>query len=111
MEYRPQIFLGALQSLAVIVGTLVVSASFHQVEDMFIEDEFLSLGVPRFFATYGGFLLVLPLAWVVLAIRAERSAVWWASTTFSTVSGIALLLALAGLLGWVAFTTASLPFR
>ncbi|PAW73753.1 MAG: hypothetical protein B9S38_03700 [Verrucomicrobiia bacterium Tous-C4TDCM] len=94
-----------------IVGTLIVSASFHQVEDMFIEDEFLSLGVPRFFASYGGLLLVVPLTWVVLTIRAERSSVWWASTAFSTFSGIALLLALAGLFGWVALSTASLPFN
>jgi hypothetical protein len=111
MEYRPQIFLGALQSLAVIAGTLIVSASLHGVEDMFLDDQNLPLGIPRFVASYGGFLLIVPLLWVVFTIRAERSSVWWASTTFSTFSGIALLLALAGLLGWAALTTASLPFK
>lgn len=111
MEYRPQIFLGALQSLAVIAGTLVTSASLHGVEDMFLDDQNLPLGIPRFVANYGGFLLIVPLVWVVLTIRAERSSAWWASTTFSTFSGIALLLALGGLFGWAALTTASLPFK
>ncbi len=110
MEYRPQIFLGALQSFAVFAGNIVVSASFHGVEEMFVGNPFVPLGLPRFVANYGGLLLILPLAWVVLTIRAERSSVWWASTTFSTTSGIALLLALSIFFGWVALHTASLPF-
>ena len=101
MEYRAQTYLGALQLLAVLAGSLLLQIAVKKVDDMLGDPVFIDpLRVLRPLGNYGWMLAAVPVAWVVLTIRGERSDLWWASKPLTIGSGVAVLLGFIVLFGW-----------
>jgi hypothetical protein len=106
MEYRAQTYLGALQLLAVMAGSLFLRIAVKTMDEMLAQPVFYDpLRVQRLLGYYGWLLAAVPVAWVVLTIRGDRSDRWWASKPLTIGSGVALLLGFAGLFGWAGVTT------
>lgn len=109
MEYRAQTYFGALQLLAVIAGSLFLRVAVKSVDDMLAPS---SLDDPLKFlrplSHFGWTLIVIPIAWVVSTIEAERSDHWWASKSLTITSGLLILLGISGLFGWAGWNTCSI---
>ena len=104
MEYRAQTYLGAVQLLAVFAGSLILRATVKGLEDLLIPDlDPDPLRYLRPLGHYGWLLALVPIAWVVLSIRGERSELWWATQPLTLVSGFAILFGIVGLFGWAGF--------
>ena len=101
MDYRAQTYLGAVQLLAVLAGSLILRATIKGLDDLLIPDIAPDpLRYLRPLGRYGWMLTLVPIAWVVLTIRAERSGLWWASKPLTVGSGLIILLGLVALFGW-----------
>ncbi|MEP4077930.1 hypothetical protein [Haloferula sp.] len=101
MEHRAQTYIGAVQLLAIIGGSLFLRAAVKGVDDMIIPDEYYDpLKFLRPASHFGWILLGIPIAWMVLTIRGERSDLWWATKPLTIASGIVLLLAITAFFGW-----------
>ena len=107
MEYRAQTILGGMQVLVVFGGTLLVASALNGTESLQNEHAKILKGVPKATAKYGLLLLVVPLVWVYLMVRAERVQSRWSSKTFTVLSGIVLIVALSGPFIWAFMVTLS----
>ncbi len=96
MEYRTQTFLGPLQCLVVIMGTLFVALANKPLDESFLETIHLP-GIP---GNHGVWLLIVPPMWVAATILAERSSFRWANKGLTAVTGSAILIGLAWLFGY-----------
>lgn len=111
MEYRVQTYIGAVQLLAVIAGSLILRMSVKGMEDLLNPDYYPDpLKYLRPLSQYGWTLILIPIAWVVLTIRGERSDLWWATRSFTIGSGIVIILGLLVLFGWAGFAVSSIAF-
>jgi hypothetical protein len=109
MEYRTQTYIGAVQLLAVIAGSLFLRASVNALEDLLNPDYYPDpLKYLRPLSQYGWTLILIPIAWVVLTIRGERSDLWWATKSLTIGSGIVIILGILVLFGWAGFAAASI---
>jgi len=111
MEHRAQTYIGAVQLLAVIGGSLFLRAAVKGVDDMLGPDQFYDyLKFLRPVSYYGWILLVVPIAWVTLTIRGERSDLWWATKPLTITSGLVILLAITIFFGWAGVRTYRIVF-
>ena len=101
MEYRAQTYLGALQLLAVVGGTLLLRMAVKIMGDGDYEYAGFRdpLGFARPLNEHGWVLLVVPLLWIGLTIRGEQSDHRWASKRMTIVSGLVTLFGLMALFG------------
>ena len=101
MEYRAQTYLGALQLLAVLFGSLFLAAAVDKVGDMLKPDpDFDPLRSVRPVARFGWLLVALPIAWIWLTIRAEIQDSRWATKGVVIASGTLLLAGITILFFW-----------
>jgi hypothetical protein len=104
MEYRAQTYLGAVQLLAVFAGSMILRAAVKGLDNILNPDLHTDpLRFLRPLGQYGWLLSLVPIAWVVLTIRGERSDLWWATKPLTLVSGFVLLFGIVGLFGWAGF--------
>ena len=101
MEHRAQTYIGAVQLLAIIGGSLFLRAAVKGIDDMLMPDEYDDpLRLLRPLSHYAWLLLAVPISWMALTIRGERSDLWWATKPLSIASGITILLAITLFFGW-----------
>jgi hypothetical protein len=109
MEYRPQTYICAVQTLVVIAGTLILGAVVKGLDDMLTPDVVPDpLRYLRPLGRYGWILVLVPIAWVVLTIWGERSDLWWATNAFTVGSGLIILLGIVALFGWAGLSASSI---
>lgn len=101
MEYRPQTILGTVQVLIVLAGNGFVRSAVKGLENVLVPDLYPDpLRFLRPLGAYGCVLVIVPIAWVVLSILAERSKLWWASKRATILSGLVVLAVLFALFTW-----------
>ncbi len=106
MEYRAQSYIGAVQLLAVIAGSLFLRVAVKKVDEMLAPNPIHDpLTLLRPLSQYGWLLAAIPIAWIVLSIRAEQSDLWWANKSLTIGSGLLILLGLVSLFGWAGCRT------
>jgi len=111
MEYRPQTYIGAVQLLAVLAGSLILRLSVKGMEDFMNPDLAPDpLRYLRPLSQYGWSLVFIPIVWVGLTIRGERSDLWWATKSLTIGSGVVILLGIVVLFGWAGFAVSSIAF-
>lgn len=112
MEFRSQTYLGAVQLIAVLAGSLILRAIVHGVDSLLMtnHDVIDPLRYLRPLGSYGWVLLLLPVAWVFLTIQGERSDCRWATRPLIIGSGIVLLLGMVALFGWAGWVASSIVF-
>lgn len=109
MEYRSQTYIGGVQLLAVLAGSLILRTTVKGLDDLLIPDLVPDpLRYLRPLGRYGWMLAWVPIAWVVLTIRAERSGLWWATKPVTVGSGLIILLGLVALFGWAGLSASSI---
>ena len=109
MEYRAQTYIGAIQLLAVIAGSLILRMAVKGTEDLLNPDYHPDpLKYLRPLSQYGWTLILIPIAWVVLTIKGERSDLWWATRSLTIGSGIVIILGLLVLFGWAGVAVSSI---
>jgi hypothetical protein len=112
MEYRNQTYIGAVQLLAVLAGSLILRATVKGLDESFspyvdVEDPFTFL---RPLGQYGWILVLIPISWVFLTIYGEQSDIWWSTKSLTIVSGVMILLGIVTLFGWAVWSAASIAF-
>lgn len=110
MEYRSQTYLGTLQMMAVIFGSLFLSAVVDHVDDMLdplSNSEPDPLKYIRVFAHFGWVLAAVSITWVWLSIRAERIGSRWATKRLVILSGILLLAGITTSYFWAAIAASN----
>jgi hypothetical protein len=93
-EHRLQVFLVALQALAIVGGSLIVTG-FMKISDP--HEEILDLRplVVRIVWSWGYSFLLIPAVWAYITIRLERREDMNYRRIWTVLSGIAVLVILA----------------
>ena len=110
-EYRAQLVLSALQCALIVGGTFLVGAFAKVTLNMGVNSRALPMASVHFIRYFGISLLLMPLAWTIFTILAERSEFWWATRRFTLATGILLLCILAAFFSWVVHTAAVQPYH
>lgn len=112
MEYRAQTYIGAVQLLAVLAGSLILRATVKGLDSLLAPyaDTDDPLRILRPLGSYGWMLVLIPIGWVLLTIHGERSNLWWATKPLTIASGVVILLGILTLFGWAGLAASSIGF-
>jgi hypothetical protein len=93
-EHRAQVYLVSIQSLVVIAGCMVVTATIKMLDEGILASSQWGK-VLLAVRSAGILLLLLPALWAILTVRLERSETGWWSRAWTLASGVALAVGLA----------------